>query len=163
MSLSIDWGTKIISIPKSYMDFVTGDPYDIYDLDVNQFHLDLRALEASDTGVAMDSTHYHSTTTTIGGVTLARVVEIINDYTVTFEDGQYAVQVSGGNSNIADVLNLNQVSVRTANSAGLIEVAGGGGGDAGAVWDEILANHTDDGTTGEALGTLKGRKLLPSS
>jgi hypothetical protein len=44
---------------------------------------------------------------------------MINNYTVTFEDGQYAVNLVGANSNIADVVNVNQVSVRSANSAGL--------------------------------------------
>jgi len=51
---------------------------------------------------------------------LARVVEIINDYTITFEDGQYAVNLVGANSNVADRVNVNQVSVRASNSAGLI-------------------------------------------
>jgi hypothetical protein len=49
------------------------------------------------------------------------VIEIINDYTVTFEDGQYAVNLVGANSNIADRVNVNQVSVRAANSAGLVQ------------------------------------------
>jgi hypothetical protein len=54
-------------------------------------------------------------------VTLARVVEIINDYTITFENGTYAVNLAGANSNIGDVVNLNSVSVRSANSAGLVQ------------------------------------------
>jgi hypothetical protein len=66
-----------------------------------------------------ETTHNHNTITEIGGVTLARVIEIINNYTITFEDGQYAVNLSNANSNIGDVVNLNQVSVRSANSAGL--------------------------------------------
>jgi hypothetical protein len=64
-------------------------------------------------------THSHNQPVTVGGVTLARVIEIINGYTITFENGQYAVNLVGGNTNIADVTNVNQVSVRSANSAGL--------------------------------------------
>ena len=52
-----------------------------------------------------------------GSASLAGVrLEIINGYTLTFEDGQYAVNIYGGNSNVADVNNKNQVSVNTANS-----------------------------------------------
>jgi hypothetical protein len=69
-------------------------------------------------------THRHNTTVTVGGVTLARVIEIINGYTVTFEDGQYAVNLAGANSNVADVANVNQVSLRSANSAGLQDISG---------------------------------------
>ena len=59
----------------------------------------------------------------VGGVILARVIQIINGYTVTFEDGQYAVNLVGANSNVGDVVNVNQVSVRSANSAGLQDLS----------------------------------------
>jgi hypothetical protein len=39
---------------------------------------------------------------------------------VTFEDGQYAVNLVGANSNIPDKTNVNQVSVRAFNTAGLV-------------------------------------------
>ena len=68
----------------------------------------------------------HNTTVTVGGVTLARVIEIINDYVVEFEDGQYAVNLIGANSNVADRTVVNQVSVRAANSAGLVVADGSG-------------------------------------
>jgi len=35
------------------------------------------------------------------------------------KDGQYAVNLVGANSNVGDVVNVNQVSVRSSNSAGL--------------------------------------------
>jgi len=161
MSLSIDWPNKVITIPKAYMTLDTSDPYDIYILEANQFHLDLRAEEVTEQGIINDATHNHTTIVTLGGTTFARLVEIINDYTMTFEDGQYAVAINGANTNFADVLTLNQVSVRTANTAGLIETAGGSG-DAGAVWDVILEDHEDPGSTGEALGTLKGGRQVPA-
>jgi hypothetical protein len=66
----------------------------------------------------------------VGGVTLARVVEVINGYTVTFEDGQYAVRLEGANHNIGDVKNVNQVSLVIGNTAGLIVTSSGGGGGA---------------------------------
>jgi len=70
---------------------------------------------------------------------LARVVEIINGYTITFENTAYAVNIVGGNSNISDVVNLNLVSVRSANSAGYIEVVTGDGGFTSA-YQNILTN-----------------------
>ena len=140
------------------MSLVTLSPYEIRELDVNQFHLDLRALEAGEQGVVHDATHNHTTIVTLGGTTFARLLEVINDYTVTFEDGTYAVSVEGGNTNVADVLNLNQVSVRTANSAGLIQVTSGSGVTQqdkddiiDGVWDELLAEHLGLGSTGEKL------------
>ena len=64
---------------------------------------------------------------TLGGLTLSRVVEIIAPYTITFEDGQYAVNLVGANNNIADKTNVNQVSVRSSNSAGMVTVNSGSG------------------------------------
>ena len=116
MAISIAWNTKIISVPKDYLSLVTGE---IYMLDINIFRKDLKALEASETGMVYPDTHSHVIPITVSGTTLARVIEIINGYTITFEDGQYAVNLDGGNNNIADVTNVNQVSVRPNNSAGL--------------------------------------------
>jgi hypothetical protein len=70
--------------------------------------------------MAYPITHQHNPPLAVGGIELARVIEIINGYTVTFEDGQYSVNLSGSNSNIADVVNANQVSIRSGNSAGLV-------------------------------------------
>lgn len=125
MAISIDWATKIISIPKADLTLVSGT---LYSLDTDEFRLDLRALEASETGAAFDATHSHNTTYEISGVTYARALILENGYTVTIEDGQYRVRLDGSNNNILDVLNLNQVSVASQNSAGLIEVEAGEGG-----------------------------------
>lgn len=119
MAISIDWGTKVISVPKSYLTLIQAFPTEIYDLPLNQFRLDLKTLEASIHGVAYVRTHNHNTEVNLSGITYARVIEIINGYTVTFEDAQYAVNLTGANSNVGDVVNVNQVSVRSQNSAGL--------------------------------------------
>jgi len=98
-------------------------PTEIRELDLNSFRLALKDIEDSDLGMTQDTTHNHVAPIGVGGVTLARVVEIINNYTVTFEDGQYAVNLSGANTNLADKVNVNQVSVRSANSAGLVQTS----------------------------------------
>jgi len=124
MSISINWITKVISIPKTYLSHVSGD---IYEMNLNTFRLALKSIEDSEDGMSFVDTHRHFTQTIIGGITYARLIEIINGYTVTFEDGQYLVNLVGANSNVADVTNHNQVSVRSANSAGLIIMVSGSG------------------------------------
>lgn len=121
MAISIDWPTSVINVPKADTTLVTLTPFEIRELDLDVFRLALKDLEDSADGMAFLRTHTHQTTITIAGTTLARVVEIINGYTVTFEDGAYAVNLVGANSNVAEVLNLNTVSVRSFNSAGLIQ------------------------------------------
>jgi len=98
---------------------IQSTPIEVRQLNINDFRLTLRDLEDSEQGMLYVDTHIHNPPVTISGVTLARVVEIINGYTITFEDGAYAVNIVGGNSNVADVVNINNVGVRTANSAGL--------------------------------------------
>jgi hypothetical protein len=115
--ITIDWPTKIINIPQADLTFISGQ---LYELDVDVFRLRLKDLEDDEEGITFIRTHNHNTEVTVSGTTLARVVEIINGYTITFEDGQYAVRLVGANSNISDVTNINQVSIRSSNSAGLI-------------------------------------------
>jgi hypothetical protein len=119
MAISIDWLNKVINVPRADMLLIQTVPSEIRQLDIDSFRLDLKDLEDNTDGMVFQDTHRHNTTVTVGGAVLARVVEIINGYTVTFEDGQYAVNLVGANSNIGDVTNVNQVSVRSSNSAGL--------------------------------------------
>lgn len=121
--ISVNWPTKVIYVPQSDLTPLGGG---LYELDIDNFRLALRSLEDDAEGMTWPMTHRHNTQVLLGGVTYARVVEIINGYTITFEDGQYAVRLVGANSNIADVVNVNQVSVRTSNSAGLITYTEGG-------------------------------------
>ena len=120
MAISINWGTKVINIPKADMTLIQASP-EIRELNLNTFRLALKNLEDDEAGMPYSKTHNHNTTITIGGVELARVIEILYPYTTTFENGQYAVNLVGANSNVADRTNVNQVSVRSANSAGLTQ------------------------------------------
>jgi hypothetical protein len=119
-SLYIDWGNKLIIIPRGYTELVQETPTEIRQLHLNQFRQDLKDLEDDVEGMAFLDTHSHNTEVLLGGIVYARVITIINGYTITFEDGQYAVNLIGANSNVGDNINVNQVSVRSANSAGLI-------------------------------------------
>src|SRR3989344_8268349 len=142
MAITVNWPTKVINVPKADTTLVSSTPYEIRELNINTFRLALKDLEDDEEGQPWPTTHNHNTTITVGGVTLARVVEIINGYTVAFENGSYAVNLVSANSNIGDVLNLNSVSVRAANSAGLVQ---------STIWDEPIADHLTAGTTGKAL------------
>jgi hypothetical protein len=121
MAISINHLTKVIFIPKNDLTLVQSTPTEILELDLVTFHHWLRDWEDDVAGMVMPTTHNYNPPVSVGGVTLASVIEIINDYTVTFEDGQYAVNLTGANSNVGDRVNVNQVSVRSANSAGLVQ------------------------------------------
>lgn len=121
MAISVDWVTGVIFVPQADLTFVSGTQYT---LDINQFRLDLKDLEASQEGIPYTDTHaQRAQLVTLGVTTYRRIIEILPPYTVTFEDGQYAVDLIGENSNIKDRTNRNQVSVGSNNAAGLV---GGG-------------------------------------
>lgn len=155
--ITINWLTKVITVPKADTTLLQTSPFELRELNLDTFRLALKDLEDDEAGMPYPHTHNHNTTVSVGGVTLARVVELINGYTVTFEPGAtpYGVNLVGANSNVADKTNLNHVQVRAANSAGLI-VAGGGDpvAIAAAVWSTPLANLT----TG--VGEFVKNKLL---
>lgn len=123
---SINWSTKVISIPRSELVSLGNN---LYELDINDFRLALKDIEDGEEGSVFPDTHRHNTEVTLSGVTYARTFEIINGYTVSFEDvgSPYIVTCIGGNHNLADVKVLNQVSLIVGNSAGLIVKSVGSG------------------------------------
>jgi hypothetical protein len=123
MAVTIAWGTKIITVTReetAYMTNIQMAPVEVWQLDLNPFRLKLKDLEDDEEGMAHVDTHRHNTEVTLSGLTYARVVEIINGYTVEFEDDQYTVNCTGANHNLADVKVANQVSLIVNNAAGLI-------------------------------------------
>jgi len=165
MAITVDWETKIINVPRADLTLIQSNPKEIREMDVDWFRLELKALEESEEGMPFLDTHRHNTTVELGGLTLARVVEIINGYTVTFEDGQYAVNLVGANNNVADVANVNQVSVRSSNSAGMIVVEGGelpSGIEediADAVWSRVIIGGITATQMLQVIGAALAGKL----
>lgn len=137
MSYSVNWATKVITIPKADTQLVSTSP-DVRSLDVTVLWQNLRDIEDDVDGISYVAIVKNTTPVTLAGVTLARQVEVINGYRLMFEDGQYAVNIVGGNSNIGDVVVKNQVSVNTANSAGFIQVSGGGTTDFDDLFNKML-------------------------
>ena len=124
MALSVNPATRVITVPKADLTFLSGT---LYQHDTNAFRLELKAYEESAQGIALPRTHLHNTTVTISGIDYIRSIQIINGYTVTYEDGQYAVNLIASNNNILDVANRNQVSIAPSNSAGAQVVTVGSG------------------------------------
>ncbi len=180
MAISIDWATGIITIPQADLTLVSGT---LYEADTNVIRNEIYALLSEDEGIPFETAINHNTEVTVAGVTYARTIEMINGYSVQFEDGQYSVRLVGSNNNLFDieagVLVQNQVQVIPTNSAGLVSGGVGGGGgatpaqiwahpsrtltsspalDAGevaeAVWDAQTVNHQDVGSFGEKLDNL---------
>jgi len=117
MAISVDEVTKIISIPKADLIFISGTTYE---LDTEVLRGELRVWEATTPGSWRSITHNRFPPYIISGVTYAQAINITNGYTITFEDGQYRVLLTGSNNNILDVSNVNQVSIAPQNSAGLV-------------------------------------------
>ena len=131
MAVTINWLTKVITVPTDFLTLISGagGPGSLYELDVNELRLALKDIE-DDVGMPYLDTHRHNTAITLGGVTYARTFEVINGYTVKFDDSindHYTVRCVGANHNIADVKVLNTVSLIIGNSAGLIQVSSGSG------------------------------------
>ena len=147
MTITVGWATdQVIRVNKVDMTLVQSTPVEIYQLDTENFFTALKDLESSQEGMPWPDLQRSKTPTTLEGLTYARILEIIDPYTITFEDDQYVVQLVGTNSNIISKTNPNQVSVTGNNSAGLIQVSEiQYGAFQGAVWvDE----------TGTSSGTL---------
>lgn len=125
MAISVNWSTKVISVPKSYLTSLGGSRYS---LDLNIFRLDIKALEADSQGIIWPDIISHNTEVILSWIAYARTVEIINGYTVDFENGMYSILCVGANHNILDVKTVNSVSLNVGNSAGLISVNTGGWG-----------------------------------
>lgn len=143
MALSLNPANKTISVPQSDLTLVSGT---LYTMDTEAyFRQSLMALLASEDYIWCEDAYKHNTQVTIVGVTYARFIEVINNFTVEFTpNSQWTVLLEGSNNNIFDVGGLvlvqNQVQVIPNNAAGLVVVAA----DltptdiAAAVWDEDL-------------------------
>jgi len=127
MAITVDWITKVVSIPQADLTFISGT---LYEADTDAIRLSLKAIEASPEGMPFDDIHLHNTEVTVAGTTFFRTIEIINGYSIEFTpDSQWSVRLAGSNNNLFDVENnilvQNQVQVIAQNSAGGIVVETG--------------------------------------
>jgi hypothetical protein len=169
MAISVDWATRVITIPTSFLTHLSG-PVGVggtFELDVNAFRLALKALEADVEGMPFPDTHTHNTEVQLGITTYARVVEIINDYTVEFAEtpfDQYTVICSGANHNIADVKVVNTVSLIIGNAAGLVVVNGTGGASTTEILEMPVEGSLDfQGLLQVLLAVAAGKSSITGS
>lgn len=111
--MTVDWQNKIVHIEINDLKSVAQNIYELNPLD---FKEKAQGFEASEEGILHDEIVEYKPPIYLDGATVPDVVEVVNGYTITFEDGQYAVNLKGANSNIAEVTNVNGVQVRSFNS-----------------------------------------------
>jgi len=163
MALSLNAGTRVITVPKADLTFVSGT---LYTLNTESFRLEMNALIASANYIWLPDYAIRNAPVTVSGTTFAQTLEMINNFSVTFDDSggtdQYSVQLEGSNNNLFDiqsgVLNQNLIQVIPTNSAGLIQIQVGSGVTpsdvddiATAVWTSATADYEDTDTMGGFL------------
>jgi hypothetical protein len=117
VSYTVNWITKVVSIPASDLVLVSGTRYR---LEAPAFTAEIRRLEwsFSDGFWAAQILERDNTRFDFSGVDYAPFEKVINGYTIEFVGGMTRVDLLGSNCNIADVLIANGVTVVPSNSAG---------------------------------------------
>ena len=148
MTYAVNWSTRVITIPKADTIFVSSPP-EIRSLSVTTLWQNLIDLQDDEAGLPHPDIVLNTPPLTVAGVTLARVVQVINGYTITFEDGLWSVNILGGNSNLSDVVNKNQVGMNTGNSAGFVD-----SNQAVNVWSKLVTDSVPNDSYGQRIGQL---------
>lgn len=152
--LSIDWGTRVITVPRCFMTDLGGD---IYQLDLGDLHLALKDILDDEEGIAHPDTHFREDSTIIGGVEYAPKIIFINGYSIYVDPATaYQVSCTGANSNIQDVyINTTGPTLLPNNSAGQIVTGESGLTQTEALDLELLRKfHTNDYGTDPATGEI---------
>ena len=123
--MDINYGTLLITIYKTDT-FVTLVSGNIYNVDTNLFRLAVEARMDDGDGITYLKPFNHNTSVLLGGINYARIIEVINGYTIRFDDNggldPWVANLQGSNNNFLDVAVLTTVQIRSNNSAGLINV-----------------------------------------
>lgn len=112
--LTVNWNTNVITVPLTDLTLVSGTNYQL----TVDFWWQLIRDKTDDVDAAPNSRLYNNIPPTSS---TPRIVEVLAPYTVTFENGNYSVNIVGGNTNLRDVVNKNNVSVNTNNTTGFID------------------------------------------
>jgi len=132
MAYSVNWTTKVITIPLTDLTLVSGSNYT---LDVEDFWIEARRLEASPgDGLWAEQIVEFVNTQTLSGIVYSAIVKVINGYTWNTNTTNKNISLIGKNSNLLDVfIPGDGISVLANNSAGKITISEGGGS---TVWSE---------------------------
>lgn len=166
MAYSVNWITRVVSIPASDLTLISGTRYK---MDMFTFLIEMRRLESSFTeGLwAAQTVEHTNPKLNFAGADYAGFDEIINNYTLTFTGVVTRVDLVGSNNNVFDVFNANGVSVAANNSAGLQKVSSSSGllpGDVEDITDSVLgspiAPYEDTETLAGAVTHLKHLRYM---
>ena len=127
MAYTVNWVTKVITVPTTDLTLVSGTHYS---LDMADCLAELRRLEWEFTdGLWAPSILDHTNTRfDFAGANYAPFDDFINGYTLGFSGAVERVDLLGSNNDLIDVLVVTGVSVVPSNSAGLQLVDASGGG-----------------------------------
>ena len=122
MTYSVDWVSKVITIPETDLTLVSGTRYQ---LNLESFLYECRRLEWTflDGLWAPNILEHSNVRFDFSGANYAAFDEIVNGYTVTIGAGPTRVDLVGSNNNIADVINNTNIILASANSAGLTNIS----------------------------------------
>jgi hypothetical protein len=126
VSYTVNWLTKVITVPTTDLTLVSGTRYSLL---LSDFLAEVRRLEwLFDGGLWAAAIIEHSDTRfDFAGADYAPFDEVINGYTVEFIGVVTRLDLKGSNNNLADVLVENCVQLVTFNSAGLQVYSTGSG------------------------------------
>lgn len=126
MAYSVNWVTRVITIPTADLTLVSGTRYS---LNMAACLAEVRRLEWEfDAGMwALAILEHSDTRFGFAGADYAPFDEFINGYTVQVIGIATRVDILGSNNNLADVLIPTGIAIVTFNSAGLQVVEGGAG------------------------------------
>lgn len=141
MAYTVNWVTKVVTIPTSDLTLVSGTRYS---LSMADCLTEVRRLEWGFTdGLWAPAILDHSDTRfDFAGTDYAPFDEFINGYTVEFTGLADRVDLLGSNNNLIDILIVNGVSVVPSNSAGLI-VYQAAGTSADDIWAHVGTSAVD--------------------
>lgn len=121
MSYTPNWTTKVFTIPVGDLTFVSGVNYT---LDVSDFWIEVRRLEASaanNGGLYAEQAMEFINTQVLSGISYSAIAKLINGYTWEIDASNIVVALQGINSNLLDTfVPANGVSVLANNSAGKV-------------------------------------------
>ena len=126
MAYTVNWTTKVFTVPLSDLTLVSGNNYT---LDTSDFWIEVRRLEASAAtgdGLWAEQALEFVNTQTLSGLEYSAIVKLINGYTWDIDSTNINVSLLGKNSNLLDTyIPGNGISVLANNSAGKIITGSG--------------------------------------
>ena len=117
MSYTVNWTTKVITVPLADLTLISGSNYS---LDAGDFWIEMRRLEASPAdGLWAEQAVEYINTQVLSGITYSAIVKLINGYTWDTDTTNKNIFLIGFNSNLLDAfIPGNGISVLANNSAG---------------------------------------------